>query len=427
MKYIGKSAGNVLFWSVISAAFIGPGTVTTAASAGASFGLSLLWGLLFATVACIVLQEQAARLMLAGQKNLGQVLQERFGRATAQAVAVAVVTGCAAYQAGNILGAVAGLQLLWEIPAPFAALLTAFFGSLFLWRGNPQTVAKSMGIAVALMGLMFGGLAWKTPHGIGEWLQGLFIPRLPEGGLVLLTGLLGTTIVPYNLFLASGIGSNQSVGEMRRGIAVAVLLGGAVSAAILAAGTFLKEPFQFAAFAAAIGGQIGQAGIWLFAVGLFAAGFSSSVTAPLAAAVTLESINTSTFPRQRFRLIGGGVMAFGLVVALSGIKPVPVILAAQVANGMLLPLLAALLLLAVNDRRQLPPRYCNGLAGNAAGIAVLWICTLLGVQNILKALQKIGERQIESQTAWVVSSAASGLFTLFILLKMRAIRRNGTP
>ena len=47
---------NVLFWSVISAAFIGPGTVTTASSAGATFGLQLAWALLFSTVACIVLQ-----------------------------------------------------------------------------------------------------------------------------------------------------------------------------------------------------------------------------------------------------------------------------------------------------------------------------------------------------------------------------------
>jgi len=61
----------VLFWSVISAAFIGPGTVTTAASAGSGFGTQLLWALTFSTLACIILQEAAARLTIVSGKSLG--------------------------------------------------------------------------------------------------------------------------------------------------------------------------------------------------------------------------------------------------------------------------------------------------------------------------------------------------------------------
>ena len=69
---------DVLFWSVISAAFIGPGTVTTAASAGAGYGFALLWALGFSTVACLVLQEASARLTLASGSDLGQALRRRF-------------------------------------------------------------------------------------------------------------------------------------------------------------------------------------------------------------------------------------------------------------------------------------------------------------------------------------------------------------
>lgn len=425
MKYISGSAGNVLFWSVISAAFIGPGTVTTAASAGASYGLSLLWGILFATLACIILQEQAARLTLAGQKNLGQILLHQFSSPViARSVAIAIVMGCAAYQAGNILGAVSGLQLLWDVPSPLAALLVAAAGSLFLWQGTPQTVAKSMGAAVALMGLMFGWLAWKTSHSIGEWMQGLFVPQLPEGSLLLLTGLLGTTIVPYNLFLASGIGHGQSISEMRRGISIAVSLGGLVSIAIVAAGTFLKEPFQFTAFAKAIRSNTGAAGAWLFATGLFAAGFSSSVTAPLAAAVTIQSTNRSALSPTYFRLVWGGVMSFGLIFGLLGIKPVPVILAAQVANGMLLPFMAALLLMAVNNPLLLPPVHCNGTWGNLAGGGVLWVCTLLGMQNIIKATQSVFMWEITPSLSWLLSAVVSSLLTVAVAWHIRRYRSN---
>jgi len=420
MKYISSSAGNILFWSVISAAFIGPGTVTTAASAGASYGLALSWGLFFATIACIVLQEQAARLTLAGQKNLGQVLQYQFsGSLMARLIAIAIVIGCAAYQAGNILGAVSGLQLLWNIPSALAATLVAAAASLLLWQGTPQTVAQSMGVAVALMGLMFGWLAWKTPYSLEEWIQGLFIPQLPEGSTLLLTGLLGTTIVPYNLFLASGIGQGQSIRKMRWGISVAVLIGGAVSIAILATGTFLKEPFQFATFAYAIRAHTGAVGAWLFAVGLFAAGFSSSVTAPLAAAVTMQSTSRGTFSPMRFRLTWGGVMLFGLIFGWIGIKPVPVIIAAQAANGMLLPLMAALLLLSVNNPRLLPKVYCNGTLGNFAGLGVLWVCTLLGIQNIVRACQAVFLWQISPDRLWLLAVVASSLLTAVVVRQIR--------
>ena len=41
------------------AAFIGPGTVTTASKAGAEYGFALMWALLFSVLATLVLQELA--------------------------------------------------------------------------------------------------------------------------------------------------------------------------------------------------------------------------------------------------------------------------------------------------------------------------------------------------------------------------------
>ena len=64
----------VLFWSVLAAAFIGPGTVTTAASSGSRFGTSLLWALVFSTLACWALPRRAvaskARRAFNGGKRL---------------------------------------------------------------------------------------------------------------------------------------------------------------------------------------------------------------------------------------------------------------------------------------------------------------------------------------------------------------------
>ncbi|HAA12132.1 MAG TPA: hypothetical protein DCE41_10710, partial [Cytophagales bacterium] len=115
--------GYILLWSVISAAFIGPGTVTDAAAAGASYGTALAWALVFSTIGCFVLQEAAARLSIIGGLSLGQALnQGRFG------VVGAVVFGCIAYEAGNLLGAYAGIALVVDLPRWVVLLVLGFAG-----------------------------------------------------------------------------------------------------------------------------------------------------------------------------------------------------------------------------------------------------------------------------------------------------------
>ena len=69
---------NVLFWSVVSAAFIGPGTVTTATKAGAVFQFDLMWALMFSTFACLLLQEASARVTIYSIMNLGQAIAKQF-------------------------------------------------------------------------------------------------------------------------------------------------------------------------------------------------------------------------------------------------------------------------------------------------------------------------------------------------------------
>jgi NRAMP (natural resistance-associated macrophage protein)-like metal ion transporter len=103
-----KKLLNILFWSVISAAFIGPGTITTAAKAGASLGYSLLWALAFSTFACLVLQEAAARLTIVSGKSLGRAIAETYGQKKGGwlvfvLVLGAIILGSAAYETGNLL------------------------------------------------------------------------------------------------------------------------------------------------------------------------------------------------------------------------------------------------------------------------------------------------------------------------------------
>ena len=63
---------------------------------------------------------------------------------------VAIVSGCAAFEAGNILGAVAGISLInSSVPVPVIVLLIGAIAAVLLWKGTVQQIAKLLGVIVA--------------------------------------------------------------------------------------------------------------------------------------------------------------------------------------------------------------------------------------------------------------------------------------
>lgn len=385
-----RGLASVLFWSIISAAFIGPGTVTTASNAGAVYGATLLWALTFSTLATIILQEAAARITLASGKSLGEIIALQYTGKRGQGLKIglflAVAFGCAAYEAGNILGAVSGLLFLFpDVPKLVLTLGLGVFCGALLWTNNFRLIANVMGAVVFLMGLAFIVVAFQTPVSFTTLLKGIFVPVFPARSSLLVIGLIGTTIVPYNLFLASGIGQGQTVREMRLGIALAVFIGGIISAAILLAGTLVEGAYSYGALTQAMATKLGNWAVGLFGFGLFAAGMSSAITAPLAAAVSGRSLlgfqNATTF-----RWIWMLVLLVGLIFGLLNIRPVPAIIAAQAINGVLLPVVAIFLILAVNDVKLLPTQFLNTFWTNILTLLIVGVTMVLGLTNVWKAL-----------------------------------------
>ena len=100
---------------IIAAAFIGPGTVTTASLAGAQFGFHLVWALVFSVLATIVLQDMAVRLGFATGKGMSEALHHQFRLPWIKYPLVLLVVGAigvgnAAYESGNLTGAALGLN-----------------------------------------------------------------------------------------------------------------------------------------------------------------------------------------------------------------------------------------------------------------------------------------------------------------------------
>lgn len=387
---------------IVAAAFLGPGTVTTATLAGARFGTALLWALLFSTLATMALQEMAARLGLVTGAGLGEAIRGRFhGPARWFAVGLvvaAIAGGNAAYQTGNLLGGSLGLEGIVGGDVRLWVLILGGLAFALLWSGSYRLVERFMAVMVGVMSLVFLATAVRLLPEAGPWVADLLVPRLPGESLLVAVGLVGTTVVPYNLFLhASAVGERYSGGEAdlpsaRTELVLSIGVGGVVSMAVL---------FTAATTLGGGGGEISSAadmarslepvlGSWagsFFAAGLFAAGITSAVTAPLAAAYA--TAGALGWPRKltdpRLRAVWGGVLGVGVLLGVLGVRPVPAILFAQAANGILLPAVAVFLLVAVNDKRLMGSRR-NRIASNLVGAAVVLVATLLGARALLSVV-----------------------------------------
>jgi len=421
-----KGILSVLFWSIISAAFIGPGTVTTASIAGTTFGLSLLWSLVFATFATILLQEAAARITIASGKSLGEIIalkyQSEIGDAIKITLFLALAFGCAAYQAGNIIGAVAGLSFVTSFSPKLLALFIGLGCAIILFVGNINYIAKFLGIVVGIMGCLFIYVAFKSNVPFYNILEASLLPSFPDGSMLYIIGLVGTTIVPYNLFLGSGIGQHQNISEMRWGVAISVGIGGIISMAILVVGTQVVGEFSFPAVAKALANNSAQGG-YLFGFGLFAAGMSSAITSPLAAAITGNSLfhNSNqdwSSNSLRFRLVWSVVLLIGLTFSLLDIKPIPAIILAQAINGVLLPIFTVFVFLIINDIRLLRDGYTNNLLLNLLTLVVVGMTCFLGLYNLLTALSKIVSLTLSVKDMVYIAAALSSLVVVALFGKV---------
>mgnify|MGYP001812967626 FL=1 len=387
---------NLLFWSVIAAAFIGPGTVTTAARAGSDFGFALAWALLFSTIACLVLQEASGRITVLTGKELGDALRERFAgsgwaRWVPAVLAAGVVLGCAAYEAGNLLGGVAGLRLVADVAPSGATIFCGVVAAALLATGNTRWIARSLGALVAIMGVAFLVTAIRLEPDLGALMTGLLVPRIPSGSVVLVLGLVGTTVVPYNLFLGSALARGHGLGEMRWGLAVAIGGGGLISLGVLIVGSALGGGLEYERLAAVLAGRLGGVAEWSLAVGLFGAGLTSAVTAPLAGAIAARTLLGDGRSERwsengwRFRGLWIGILTVGVVFGATGVKPIPVIILAQAFNGLVLPLIAVFLWLTMNDRTLLGDNGINTRTQNVVMGIVVIVCVTLGLRGLVAA------------------------------------------
>ena len=344
------------------------GGVTTYSSVGAQFGYSLLWLLLVASIGLGVIQEMCSRMGLVTGQGLSDLIRERFGvRWTILAMVVLIIangTNVVAEYAG-IAASVELLGVPRIISVPLAALavwtLVVFFSYRFVER--------------VLFVLVLAFLAYPISVFIlkPDWpvVMSGFIPSIPTSpsALVFALALVGTTITPYLLFYMQASVVDKGVDRQSTTYArVDVFLGAALAGLfaffiITVTGTVLYPAgIQVSSAEAAARALVPLAGAsagLLFAIGLCGASLLGAVVMPLSTSYAIcEAFGCESGISKNFREAPVFMSLFTLllvlgavVVLIPGISLIPLIISAQIANGILLPIVLIFIVRLATDRR----------------------------------------------------------------------------
>ncbi|MFK8046008.1 MAG: Nramp family divalent metal transporter [Crocinitomicaceae bacterium] len=391
--------------TLVAAAFIGPGTVTVCSISGASFGFTLLWALLLSIIATIILQEMSARLGLISGKGLAEAVKSQVTNEWLRWLVIAlmlsaVLIGNSAYEAGNISGGVLGLEIIWpntdfmigNVTINALVLILGAIAFIILFIGNYKVLEKVLVGLVLLMSLSFITAAILTNPNWFAVLQGLFIPKQPDGSLLTIIGLVGTTVVPYNLFLHSALvrekwNSNTDLKKAQNDTIISIILGGLVSMAIVIAAAAVSNSniSSGADLAKGLEPLFGLNAKYFLGAGLFAAGITSAITAPMAAAyVAKECFGWQGGIQSRnFRLTWMFVLFVGIITASLNFKSVEIIQFAQIANGILLPIVAIFLWYILN-KKEVMGQYKNSLMQNIFTAAIVLATLLISAKTFYK-------------------------------------------
>lgn len=386
---------------IITASFVGLGTVTTMTQGGAGFGYSLLWAVVFSIIATIALQEMVARLALVTNEGLGEAIRDIFNHKLLKLITVwfsmiAVAVGCAAYISGDLLGTSLGASYLLGIPENYIAPVIGIVILLIGLSGSYGLIEKVMTVLVLIMGVIFITTVIVIQPDFGAVLKGAFIPSIPNGSLLTIIALIGTTVVPYNFFIhASSIHERfngiKDLRIVRIDTIVAIGLGGLISAAILiTAGTLIhgKEVTSLVELSEPLKPVLGDFAPIFMSVGLFSAGLSSAIASPMGAAATISSCLRwkGGVKSKKYRLVFAIVIFIGIITSSLGFEPLEVLLIAQALNGIILPLIAILIFVILNKKNMMG-KFANGIVLNIIGIFVVLVVSFLGVYSLIDAIQ----------------------------------------
>jgi Mn2+/Fe2+ NRAMP family transporter len=377
LRGLRRSPSGILRWLAI----LGPGLIATSAGndaggiatysqAGAKFGYELIWVMLILTLSFAIVQEMCARLGAATGRGLLDLIRERFGIAWALFAVVIILIANAGVTVSEFVGIGAAMELM-GVSKYFAIPV----GALLIWYlvifGSYSKVEKIL-LVMTLVFFAYPVAAFMAQPNWGEVARGAFIPtfRADPAYIVIIVGLLGTTMTPYiQIFQQSSLVekgvARRHYGPERIDAYVGAIFSNlmSISMIIATAATLYvvgQRDIETAADAArALEPVVGNAATLLFGIGLLGATLLAGAVLPLATAYAVSEVFgvpkgvNLDFRRGRvfFSLFTALVVIGAGFALIPGVPVIQLLVGVQVLNGVLLPIILVFILLLINDKR----------------------------------------------------------------------------
>lgn len=390
---------------VITSAFIGPGTVTLCMLSGIEYGYSLIWCIIFSIIATCYLQEISSRIGLITKKGLGEILTDinnKYLRWLAIIfIFLSLFVGNSAYESGNISGTSMGIEsfigkiniMILGVEISIIPILIGIILIIVVGNSTYKIFEKFLIFLVSMMSLTFIVLAILSKPNFSEIVKGL-VPSVDNNNFIYVIGLIGTTVVPYNLFLHSYVTRDKwkSKSDYKKSLVdtiISIMIGGIISLSIIITSASSQSlSSNEIKNAIDLGNQlsplIGSFSKIFISVGLFCAGLTSSITAPIATSYALSGIfkYKPKWEDKNFKKISIIIILIGVIFSSLSYQPIAIIKFAQFINGLFLPVIAVFLLWSVN-KSNLMGSYVNSRAYNLFGIFIIAISLLISYRSLV--------------------------------------------
>ena len=260
--------------------------------------------------------------------------------------------------------------------------------------GSYNVFEKLLVGLVFIMSITFIITAILSKPSLSDLISGLK-PSVNKTNYLYVIGLIGTTVVPYNLFLHSYIAKKKwkTIEDYKLSIPdtiISILIGGIISISIIITAASNNHLINGSNIKNAIdlGGQLtpylGDFSKYFISIGLFSAGITSSITAPIATSYALSGIFNykAEWKDKNFKIVAIIIILFGIIFSSINYSPIIIIKLAQFINGLFLPLISIFLLWAINQKKIMG-NYINSIGYNLLGVVIIMVSILIGLKSLI--------------------------------------------
>ena len=370
---------------VAAVAYVDPGNFATNSTAGARYGYLLVWVVVAANLAAMLVQTLTAKLGLATGRSLPELCRDHLPRPLnrvmwAQAELVAMATDLA-----EVIGGAVALYLLFGVPLLPGGLIVgaASFAVLALRARGFRTFEIAIAVLLGVIVLAFAVNLVTAQPDVSEAAAGL-LPRMQgTDSMLLAAGILGATVMPHVIYVHSALTPNRLPAEgetqrrviakgLRIDVLIALGIAGAVNLAMLLVaassfhGTSTPGTDTLEGVHTGLAATLGTAAAVGFAVALLLSGLASTSVGTYAGEIIMQGFLRRRIPLLVRRMI---TLLPALAVLAIGVDPTRALVLSQVVLSFGIPF-ALIPVVMFTRRRDLMGSLVNRRATTAAAVAI---------------------------------------------------------